>query len=303
MVINVGLIGYGRYGKKYYANLLKDKYFRIVKILRKSKKKSNDLFTNNKKIFFKIKNIDLYIIASPTNSHYDYLKTALIKKKHIIIEKPLVGEFSQFTKIKGLIKKSKKIILINHTDLYMNAYLSLKKKIKKIGKIKSLKLIFGKIDPYPLKNITNKYKLPHFEWLPHPLAIMLDLIKDQNFKINLNEKRKIYKKKLYQDLEIFFSKNKINIEINFSNYFKKRKRNLEIHGTNGSLIYRGYDKKKCFFKKNNKISYLKTVKIDPLKNLLNSFKKKYKNQKFSDDKELIISTTKYLFKISNILKI
>ena len=160
--------------------LLKDKYFRIVKILRKSKKKSNDLFTNNKKIFFKIKNIDLYIIASPTNSHYDYLKTALIKKKHIIIEKPLVGEFSQFTKIKGLIKKSKKIILINHTDLYMNAYLSLKKKIKKIGKIKSLKLIFGKIDPYPVKNITNKYKLPHFEWLPHPLAIMLDLIKDQN---------------------------------------------------------------------------------------------------------------------------
>ena len=81
MVINVGLIGFGRYGKKYYANLLKDKYFRIVKILRKSKKKSNDLFTNNKKIFFKIKNIDLYIIASPTNSHYDYLKTALIKKK------------------------------------------------------------------------------------------------------------------------------------------------------------------------------------------------------------------------------
>ena len=61
MIINVGLIGYGRYGKKYYANLLKDKYFRIIKILRKSKKKSNDLFTNNKKIFFKIKNIDLYV--------------------------------------------------------------------------------------------------------------------------------------------------------------------------------------------------------------------------------------------------
>jgi len=303
MVINVGLIGYGRYGKKYYANLLEDKHFRIIKILRKSKKKSNNLFTNNKKIFFKIDNIDLYIIASPTISHYEYLKTALIKKKHIIIEKPLVDKVSQFTKIKGIIRKSKKIILINHTDLYMNAYLNLKKIIKKIGKIKSIKLIFGKIDPYPIKNVTNRYKLPHFEWLPHPLAIMLDLIKDQNFKINLKEKREIHKKKLYQNLKIYFSKKKINVELNFSNYFKKRKRDIEIFGKNGNLIYRGYDKKKCFFKKNNKVSYLKTVKIDPLKNLLNSFKSKYRNKKFSDDKKLIISTTKYLFKISNSLKI
>lgn len=302
-MINVGLIGYGRYGKKYYENLLKDKHFRIIKILRKSKKGANNLFTNNKKKFFEINNIDLYIIASPTTSHYEYIKTALIKKKHIIIEKPLVSKFNEFVKIKKKIKQSKKIILINHTDLYMNAYSSLKKKIKKIGKIKSVKLIFGRIDPYYVKNIKNRLKLPHFEWLPHPLAITLDLFKNQNFKIKLDEKRKIRKKKLYQNLKIFFSKKKINIEINFSNYFKKRKRNLEIIGTNGSLFYNGYNKKKCFFKKNKKKNYLNVVNIDPLKNLLNNFKKKYKNKKFSDDKELIFSTTKYLFKISNSLKI
>ena len=51
------------------------------------------------------------------------------------------------------------------------------------------------------------------------------------------------------------------------------------------------------------LNYLKTVEIDPLKNLLNNFKIKYKNKKFSDDRELIFSTTKYLFKISNNLKI
>ena len=53
-------------------------------------------------------------------------------------------------------------------------------------------------------NIKNRYELPHFEWLPHPLAIILDLFKDQNFKIQLKEKRKIHKKKLYQNLKIFF---------------------------------------------------------------------------------------------------
>ncbi len=302
-MINVGLIGYGRYGKKYYDNLLKDKYFKIIKILRKSKKGTNNLFTNNKNKFFKINNIDLYIIASPTTSHYEYMKIALIKKKHIIIEKPLVSKFNEFVKIKKKIEQSKKIILINHTDLYMDAYLSLKKKIKKLGKIKSAKLIFGKIDPYDVKSIKNRYRLPHFEWLPHPLAITLDLFKDKNFEIKLNEKRKVHRKKLYQNLKIFLSKKKFNVEINFSNYLKKRKRNLEIIGTNGSLLYRGYDKKKIFFRKDKKKNYLNVVDIDPLRNLLNIFKNKYKNKKFSDDKELIFSTTKYLFKISNNLKI
>lgn len=302
-MINVGLIGYGKYGKKYYNNLLKDKNFKIIKILRKSKKKTNNLFTNDKKDFFKLKNIDLYIIASPAASHYEYLRTALIKKKHVIIEKPLVDKFDEFKKIKKLIKNSRKIILINHTDLYMNAYLNLKKIIDKIGKIRSVKLVYGKIDLYPVGDIKNRYKLPHFEWLPHPLAIILDLFKNQNFKIKLKEKRKIHKKKLYQNLKVFLVGRKINAEVNFSNYLKNKKRNLEIFGTNGSLLYKGYDKKKCFFKKNGMLNYLKTVEIDPLKNLLNNFKIKYKNKKFSDDRELIFSTTKYLFEISNNLKI
>jgi len=301
-MINVGLIGYGRYGKKYYSNLITDKNFKLIKILRKSKKKTNNIFTNNKKVFFKIKNINLYIIASPTTSHYEYLKTALIKKKHIIIEKPLVSKFNEFIKIEKKIKKSKQIILINHTDLYVDAYLKLKKEINKIGEIKSVKLVYGKIDPYYLRNINSKYKLPHFEWLPHPLAIIIDLFKDQNFEIKLNEKRKIYNKKLYQNLKILFSGKKINIKINFSNNFKTRKRNLEIIGTKGSLFYEGY-KKKSYFKKNKMVDYIHSSEIDPIKNLLNNFKLNYKNKKFSNDKELIFSTTKYLFMISNSLKI
>ena len=71
----------------------------------------------------------------------------------------------------------------------------------------------------------------------------------------------------------------------------------------GVYFIEGMIKKKIFFKKNKKKNYLDTVDIDPLKNLLKNFRNKYRNKKFSDDKELIFSTTKYLFKISNNLKI
>ena len=53
-MIKVGLIGYGKYGKKYYNNIINDKKFKIIKILKK-KKISLKLFTNNKNKFFKIK--------------------------------------------------------------------------------------------------------------------------------------------------------------------------------------------------------------------------------------------------------
>lgn len=298
-MINVGLIGYGRYGKKYYINLLKDNNFNLVKVLRKSNKNKNKLFTNNKKKFFNIKNIDLYIIASPTDTHFEYLIKSLNKNKHIIVEKPLVSSFSEFIKLKDKIQNYKKIILINHTDLYVDAYLNLKKKIKHIGNIKNAKLVYGKIDPYKLKNITTKYKLPHFEWLPHPLAIIIDLFKDQNFKIKLFEKRKIIKKFVKQNLIIKLSKKDLNVEINFSNNFKNRKRNLEINGSNGKLLYKGYNKNKSFLVKNKKTSNLKAQDIDPIKNLLSNFKLKFKRKKFKDDKKLIYSSTKYLFEISN----
>ena len=302
-MINVGLIGYGRYGKKYYKNLISNKNFKIIKVLRRSKRKINDIFTNSPKKFFKLNNIDLYIIASPTETHYEYLKNVINKKKHIIIEKPFVFKLNEFIEIKKKIKDYKKIILINHTDLHINSFINIKQKINKIGKIKLVKLNYGKDDPYLLKNIKSKYNLPYFEWLPHPIAIIINLFKDQNYKIQLKERRKIVNKKLEQNLKVIFLGKNFPIEIKFSNCYKIKKRNIEIKGEKSDLIFRGYNKKKSYIKKNNKLFFLKTLEVDPIKNLLNCFLLKLNKNKFNDDRKSIISSTKYLFKISNSLNI
>ena len=302
-MINVGLIGYGRYGKKYYKNLISNKNFKIIKVLRRSKRKINDIFTNSPKKFFKLNNIDLYIIASPTETHYEYLKNVINKKKHIIIEKPFVFKLNEFIEIKKKIKDYKKIILINHTDLHINSFMNIKQKINKIGKIKLVKLNYGKDDPYLLKNIKSKYNLPHFEWLPHPIAIIINLFKDQNYKIQLKERRKIVNKRLEQNLKVIFLGKNFPIEIKFSNCYKIKKRNIEIKGEKSDLIFRGYNKKKSYIKKNNKLLFLKTLEVDPIKNLLNCFLLKLNKNKFNDDRKSIISSTKYLFKISSSLNI
>jgi len=301
-MINVGIVGFGRYGKKYYNHLLKNQNFKIIKKLR-NKKKKNPKFTNNKEKFFSLKNIDLYIIASSTFTHFEYLNKILNKNKHIIVEKPLVKNLYQHHKVEKKIKKLKKIILINHTDLYMDAYSKLKKKIKDIGKIKSVDLVYGKSDPYKLKEIKKTTDLPYFEWFPHPLAIIKDLFIKNNFKFELKEKRAIKNSFLKQDLKVYFYKNNLSIKLTFSNNYKNPKRNLTIYGTKGSLIYKGYQKKKLFLvKKNNRI-YLPTNDVDPIKNLLHNFEIKFKQKNPKDDRNLMLATSKKLFQISDKIKL
>ena len=85
--LNIALVGFGRFGKKYYKNILKNKKFYLKKIYRKKKYKS--------KIFQKLSNKDLYknqiksaIIVTPVESHYKISCLFIKKKIPIILEKP-----------------------------------------------------------------------------------------------------------------------------------------------------------------------------------------------------------------------
>ena len=54
------------------------------------------------------------------------------RNKHIIVEKPFIKSREEFLKLKDKLKKYKKIILINHTDLYSKTLLKIKKKFIKL---------------------------------------------------------------------------------------------------------------------------------------------------------------------------
>ena len=297
-MIRVGLIGYGNYGKKYYDSIINDKKFKIIKILKK-KKISSKLFTNNKNKFFKIKKIDLYIIASPTYTHFEYLNMIMKKNKHIIVEKPFIKSREEFLKLKDKLKKYKKIILINHTDLYSKTLLKIKEKIKKTGKIKSVSLIYGKKDPYLFNNVKTSSDLPFYEWLSHPLAIINNFFKNYKFDKIVESKQFRRGKFIIQNLKIVYLGKKFNIKIHFSNDYKLKKRNLIINGSKYCLIYKGYSNLKgCYLIKNKKINL--TVKNDnPIQNLLENFKSKYHSKKIRDDRKIIYQTTNQLLSISN----
>ena len=111
----ITLIGFGRIGKKYLKTSFKIKELIINEIIKKRKTKLTKKNLNFFQDFNKIKKgTDAFIIASPAESHFDYAKKIIKKKKPFIIEKPLVSNVQELNQLYGLCRKYNQSIFVNH---------------------------------------------------------------------------------------------------------------------------------------------------------------------------------------------
>lgn len=278
--LKIALIGYGRFGKKYFKEIKKLKKFSLSVVFVKSKiiKKSFVIFSKKKISKY---SLDGAIIVTPPRTHFFIAKEFLKRKIPIIIEKPATLNFKSINFLNKLSIQNKTSVIINYSDLFNLNFLNLLKNKNQIGKIKYAEAFFGKF----LKIYKDKDFLPYFDWLPHPLAI---LEKFFNLNVYPNVKKNIiYKKnnKYYQILDIDFYRNKKKLfKIFFSNSKKIKKRQLIVYGDKGIISYDGYVQKNNYILTNNK-KFFYNKQISTLNNLLSFFyqviftKKYYSNLK------------------------
>ena len=262
-VINVLLIGHGNIGRKFAYEIRKNKQLNLKNII-----------TSSSKNLIKFKNIDLIVICSPIDTHYNYLLRAMRSDKDIIIEKPIVKNLRELKKLIKVNKSYGRKILIHHNDV-----INLETKKSFINKKNSniIKMIYGK------KGKKQKETLPHLDWLPHPLSVIIYFCgKPYKFKI-LEYKRNISNSFLKEDLKIEFNCKNNLVYLNFSNDINKPTKKIFLLKKNKmKKIYDGYDK----------------INQRSIKHLLN----KYIKSKRINDINSNIETYKLLFKISSKLK-
>ena len=269
-ILNVGLVGYGKMGKVFADEIKKKNNFHLKKILTR-KILNRDLLSI--KNFFNDKDIDVFIIASPINTHFKYLKYAYSANKDIIIEKPLVENLNQFKKLLTLNKKFKKKIVIHHNDVLNFEKLNFMRDFSNFKKIDKIDMFYGK------KEIINSYKKPFFDWLPHPLSIIINFFGEpKKFKI-ISYVKNIKNSIILEQLKIVFHFKYFKIFLNFSNNLEKPTKKIIVYQKNKSKIYNGYNR-------NNR----RTIKL-----LLEKF---YKMNKINDI-NLNLKVYKLLFKIEN----
>ena len=261
-VYNIGLIGRGKMGKAFQGEIEKSNKFNLVKIFSKRdirKKKQNI------RKFFRSNIFDLIIITSPVDSHYQYLNYAMKNKKHIIVEKPLVENFNELKKLSKLNRNFKQKIMIHHNDILNFEKFKIFKKSYKDSK--KIEMVYGK------KDIKNSTKKPYFDWLPHPLALIVKYFGfPKKFKI-LNYSKIKKESGFFEELKIEFSFKRLKIYLMFSNFLKNKTKKIFIFKNVKKEIYDGYKKKnqrsiklllEKFYKKNkiNEISlFFKTYDL------------------------------------------
>ena len=85
--------------------------------------------------FFRDPQIDFVYIALPNAFHYEYSLLALKNGKNVFCEKPFVPTLKQAEALAEAAKENRKMIFEMITTIYFPNYLSLKERMKEIGKV------------------------------------------------------------------------------------------------------------------------------------------------------------------------
>ena len=212
MYKNIAIIGMGKFGTKLFEkfNDLTDIKFICDNKIEDLKKHKIKLSDNYEKI---LPEIDLAIIATPSNTHYDIAKNCLLNKKNIFIEKPISPNLEEAKELIKIAKEKNLNLYIDNVFLFREAYQGLKNYIsdRKIEKIKFTWRKYGTFDD----SIFNAL-------LYHDIYLLIDLLKEheiENIEI-LNSNNNI--------LNLKFKYNKTLIEFEYDRIYKGKEKIITI---------------------------------------------------------------------------
>lgn len=152
-ILKLGIIGYGRIANRF---IVESKYVSAVNVNGVFGLNENSLkrFVENHGLEFYETNLDLFLnkvdaiyIASPHLTHYEYIKLALQKSKHVICEKPLVLSRLQAEEVYKIADENNCVLMEAIKTAYAPGFIRLISIAKSglIGQIKMVDATFTKL--------------------------------------------------------------------------------------------------------------------------------------------------------------
>lgn len=246
---NIAVVGYGRWGKNLARNFSDlGVLYGVYDIDPLQKTDSEFASYNNLMVFatydsvLKDKVIDAVAIATPTVTHYEVAKQALLASKDVFVEKPLAMNCEQGEELVKLAEEKKQILMVGHILSYHPAMNELKRLIDE-GEL-------GKIN-YIYSNRLNLGKLRTEEsvflsFAPHDISAILELLDDEPIKVTAHNGS--YISKGISDTTImamdFSSGVKAHIFVSWLHPYKEQK--LVVVGTKAMAVFDDMSREKLF---------------------------------------------------------
>ena len=234
---NVGMIGLGSWGKNIYRNLealnvLKKIYDSNTENLNNTVTFKNKIANNSDEIILS-KDIDSIVIASPADTHKNYIIKSLLNNKNVFVEKPLCLSLKDALEIKKLSSEVNKIVFVGHLLHYHNGFNELKNIIK-LGKIGKLQII--KANRLNLGAIRQKESVL-FDLASHDISMILSITGEIPKKVEVNAIFNNSKKIAdYINVLLYFENESIAV-INSDWISPYKEHRFSVLGSKGSLVF------------------------------------------------------------------
>lgn len=140
--IKMGLVGEGNLIGKYYKESFYINGIKVVGVCSKENLKLKEEFQNIQMFSYEklLEEVDAVYIVSFPERHYEQIKKALEKRKHVLCEAPITLKIGEFEELTRLAKKNECILMTGLKVAYSTAYNRLLLLIKsgKIGKVRAI---------------------------------------------------------------------------------------------------------------------------------------------------------------------
>ncbi|MEZ4837908.1 Gfo/Idh/MocA family oxidoreductase [Flavobacterium sp.] len=246
--IKTALLAYGFSGKIFHAPFLAtNKGFELYAVLERSKQKAKDDFPGIKSYtsleeLLADESIELVVVNTPNNTHFELTKKSLLAHKHVLVEKPATATPKEFLELMALAKSVNKQLFVYQNRRWSSDICAAKEVIQsgKLGDIVEVHLRFDRYRP----DIGPKgFK----ENLVPGSGILYDLgahLIDQAMSIFGKPKKHFVQKGMYRNNTLvddyafayLLFENNVNVLITVSLQVLDIQPGIVIHGTKGSFV-------------------------------------------------------------------
>lgn len=247
-VISTGLLAYGMSGKIFQGPFIDGhKGFKLYAVTERHDKNAEKDFPgiisyNNTDDLIADKNIDLIVINTPNNTHYDYAKKSLLAGKHILVEKPFATTSAEAIEIYDLAESLGKKVFVFQSRRWDSDFNSAKSIVdsKKLGKLSE---VHFRYDRYKAEIGIKTFKEEpvaaaglSYDLGPHLLDQAISLFgKPQSFHKIYGKNRQNTKVDDYFSIHMSYP-DSLNVFVHANMLIVDIQPSFVLHGTNGSFI-------------------------------------------------------------------
>jgi scyllo-inositol 2-dehydrogenase (NADP+) len=154
--IRTALLSYGMSGEIFHAPLLAvDANFSLTTILQRNSDKAKARYPEVQIVrhiddIMKDDNIELVVINTPNESHFEYATRALEAGKHIVVEKPFTVTAQEADALINLAEKKKKILTVFQNRRWDGDFMTVRKVLENnlVGKVAEFELHYDRYRNY-----------------------------------------------------------------------------------------------------------------------------------------------------------